>query len=93
VSQIIQYPKKALETWRTGRLGCAYMNHFRFGRRFQGSQIEIMAEILAKRDFKERLGILKHMQNCLRIISQGENYEEASILRDMILYYNQKVMG
>ncbi|MFH1592041.1 MAG: hypothetical protein ABIB47_01605 [Candidatus Woesearchaeota archaeon] len=80
-----QYSKGVLKSWRTGRLGCLYMNSFIASREHSDElgQLELVTEILALRPFEKRLElyheIKRHHDNSVR----WEAYEHAQILKDM----------
>ena len=81
----IQYTKKMLETWRTGRLGCLYITCFTLSKKDpeELSQLERVTEILSRRPMEEVRGIYVHI--CEEIISccKQEDYERAALLEEM----------
>ena len=91
-----QYPDSVIESWSTGKLGALYMSSFAISRKHdpsESSQLERVTAILAARDFKERLGVRSHMEAALSSYVAQEDYERASLWRDMILHYNMHVLG
>lgn len=90
-----QYPDSVIANWRTGSLGGLYMNSFIASKHdsSEGSQLEHITAILAQRDIGERAAIAFHFKAALKAYVAKEDYENASLFRDMILHYNMHVLG
>ena len=93
--KIKQFPDSVIANWRTGSLGGLYMNSFIASRKYDSecSQLERITAILAKRDIGERAAVAFHFKAALKAYVAKEDYENASLFRDMILHYNLHVLG
>lgn len=92
--KVIKCTREQLETWRTSRLGCYFMNVFSLDRGSPEGQslLEVTATILSKRAFSERRGVYLEIERTLRLRVQSEDYEGAAGLRDMLSYYRRHVL-
>lgn len=81
----IQYPRRNLETLRTGRLGALYMSSFRLSRKDPGesSQLAKIVEVLANRSFKEQRQLYLELSEQIKVSCRSEDYERAALYRDM----------
>lgn len=82
----IFYPKKQLDTWKTGRLGSLYMNMFTMvGDDYEdNSQLKIITDILKDRPLAETRPIKNFIRTQMRRTSDGE---ESMKYTNMINYF------
>lgn len=91
---LTQYPIEILKTWRTGRLGCLYLNSFRASRDDpeECSQLERIAQVLSTRPLLERKGIYRTIRHDLMAAQQREDAEQTHLLIEMLNHYVESVL-
>ncbi len=92
---VLKQSSADIESWSVGKLAALYINSFIASRvdSSENSQLEHVAVVLFKKEFNERAIVLSHLKSGLSSFIAGEDYERASLYRDMILHYNMHVHG
>ncbi len=93
-----QYTREKLESKTTSELQWYYMEAFKDARNLQklGSsfRLEIITRVLFDRnEIREKIIIRCQIKKELAEAVQSERYEEASLFRDMLNYYDKHIMG
>jgi hypothetical protein len=86
---LTQYTDEMLETWRTSRLGCLYMNSFLASQRGleDESQLERVARVLAQRPLREKKSIQSTIVGEMNKAIGSEDRERAELYRAMLNHY------
>lgn len=92
--KLIQYDNEVLEGWRTGRLGCLYMNSYIASRDDpeECSQLEKVAQVLSTRPPLERRFVLNEIKIRLRGAQRNKDSEQMDSLLGMLNHYIGSVM-
>lgn len=91
-----EYSQEQLDAMRFGRLGCLYMSTFTLSKKDPSLALqleEITRALFRRNDVKSKMHLQAHMQMQLRSDVKSENYEQATVMRDMLRHYQQRVLG
>jgi hypothetical protein len=86
---ITPYPNEMLHSWRTGRLGCLYMNNYIASKKDSedGSQLERVTQILSTRPFPERKNLFFEIKKQMISAFYYEDEEQRDLMVGMLSHY------
>lgn len=99
----MEYSQRTLETWRTSRLGCLYMNSFRLANTIRlgeqpdhTSNLETAAQVLSKRQHPEKRKLYSEIRRLIRSAQRntedGKYDDNVQLVLDLLNHYVGKVM-
>lgn len=91
---IKQYPTEVLKKLPTGRLSCLFLNAYTQHRLHphEQNQLEEICSAISKKSAEMRFDFLDYMISRFKEAVKLENYEYAAELRDMINFYEKRVI-
>ncbi len=94
MSKLIQYERRVIETWRTGRLGVLYMNSFSFSRNDETElgQLETITDILSSRPLRERQQFFGQIYHTRQQAAVQNDSEQGETLNAMVLHYALNIL-